>query len=465
MAGLGAGLSMPLRAFGQLSLSSYVSRMTEDQRRFLGEAGRRYSGTTLRLITEDTPPSRAYRDIALREFPALTGIGVSWELLPLDRIIANIVQDSSSKSGRYDLYYLDHSWLASMADHVYSPARLLMHPDIAYPGFDFPDFIDTLVENVASLDGRLLGIPFDIPILIMVYRKDVLEELGLKPPSTLPEYLHVARAVQESMAPRVFGTVGQWKAGHYALVCDMSAWLWGHGGSFFRNNSIPGFLDVEAAEALHYMLELGTCMPPGATAWDWDGQARCFAQGNAAIAIVWSEHFPMFDDPAVSSIVGLAEPAPCPREIALRPPSQTSFGEKPGISHQGGSCLAISRYGRNLIPAWVFLQWLTSKDVSVRASLLGGGASLVRNCCYLDQRIEEQKRVVPGTTRHYDVTLDAIRNRLGSGPNLRNWHTLAERSFAVELGRLVTGQQDVMQTLRAMQTAASAHVSKFGGSV
>lgn len=461
LAGLSTGLSIPLHALAQLDLSNYVSRITEEQRRFLAEEGRRYSGVTLRIITEDTPPSRAYRDIALREFAALTGIGVEWKLMPLDQVLANIAQDAGSKSGRYDLYYLDHSWLASMVDHVHSPEQLLLNPDIAYPDFDFPDFLDTLVKNVASLDNQLLGIPFDIPIFIMVYRRDVLDDLGLKPPRTLAEYLRVAQAVQKSMAPRVFGTVGQWKAGHYSLVCDMSAWLWGHGGSFFKEDNIPGFLDEEAAAGLEYMLELGSCMPPGATVWDWDGQARCFAQGNAAIAIIWSEHFPMFDNPAVSSVVGLAEAAPCPRAIALRAPSQTSFGEKPGMSHQGGSCLSISRYGRNLIPTWIFLQWLTSKDVSTRASLLGGGASLMRKCCYLDPRIENQKRVIPGTTRHYDVTLDAIENRMGSGPNLHNWHSLAEHGFAVELGRMVTGQQGVAKTLRAMQNAASEHVREL----
>lgn len=459
--GIGAGVAASLSAFASNGTSAHTSNMSQQQRDFLSGEGRRYSGLTLRIITEDTPPSRACREIALREFAALTGIDVDWELAPLRRVLAKTWQDVNSKAGRYDVYYVDHSWLASMSPHVHSPELLLQSPEIAYPDFDFPDFLEALVDKTASHDGRLVGIPYDIPIMIMAYRRDVLESLGLSPPRTMDEYQRVVQAVQAARAPAVFGTVGQWKAGHYSLVCAMSSWLWGHGGSFFKSDRQPGFLDDQAASAMDYMLELGKCMPPGATAWDWDGQTRCFTQGNAAIAIVWSEQFPQFDDPARSSVVGLVEPAPCPQALALRPPSETSFGETPGVSHQGGSCIALSRYSQSITPAWLFMQWVTSKDVSVRASLLGGGASLMRRSCYDDPRIAAQKRVGSGTTRHLDVTMDAITRHMGTEPHLDGWDHLAVDGFAVELGRMVTGQQGVKATLRAMQTAAGDHVKSL----
>lgn len=456
--GFGAGLAASFNAFASNGTLASASSMTDEQREFLSSEGRRYCGLTLHIITEDTPPSRACREIAVREFAALTGIDVDWELAPLRRVLAKTLQDVNSKAGRYDIYYVDHSWLATMSPHVHSPEPLLQNPEIAYPDFDFPDFLEALVDKVASHGGQLMGLPYDIPILIMAYRRDVLDSLGLAPPRTLDEYQHVVQAVQEARAPEMYGTVGQWKAGHYSLVCAMSSWLWGHGGSFFKSDGWPGFLDDQAASAMRYMLELGKYMPPGATAWDWDGQGRSFAQGGAAVAIVWSEQFPLFDDPARSSVVGLVEPSPCPQALALRPSSETSFGETPGVSHQGGSCLALSSYSKNITPAWMFMQWVTSKDVSVRASLLGGGASLMRRSCYEDPRIMAQKRVGPGTTRHLDVTLDAITHHMGTEPHLSGWDQLVVNGFGVELGRMVTGQQGVKETLRAMQSAAGKHV-------
>ncbi len=214
----------------------------------------------------------------------------------------------------------------------------------------------------------------------------------------------------------------------------------------------------QAVAAMEYMLELGKYMPPGATTWDWSGEADSFTQGLAGIYISWGEFFPSFDDPEKSKIVGLAEPAACPQEIALRTKAETSFDETPGISHQGGSSLAISKFSKNVDAAWIFLQWATSSDITTRASLLGGGATPIRKSNFEDPRIKENNRVMPGTTRHFDVTFDAIMNSMGTEPHLPAWASLSVDSFAVELGKMTTGQQDIKTTLDNMAKAAAEAV-------
>ncbi|MFN3983478.1 MAG: ABC transporter substrate-binding protein, partial [Caldilinea sp.] len=164
-------------------------------------------------------------------------------------------------------------------------------------------------------------------------------------------------------------------------------------------------------------------------------------------------------DPAKSKIVGLAEAAPCPQEIALRAKAECGFDETPGISHQGGSSLAISKFSKNIDPAWVFLQWATSPDITVRASILGGGASPTRKSTFTDPRTLEFNKVVAGTTRHFGVTLDAIENRMGTEPHHPAWAALSVDSFAVELGKMTTGQQDVKTTLDNMKAAADKAVA------
>jgi multiple sugar transport system substrate-binding protein len=123
------------------------------------------------------------------------------------------------------------------------------------------------------------------------------------------------------------------------------------------------------------------------------------------------------------------------------------------MSHHGGSCLAISRTSKHIDAAWVFLPWVTSSDVTTRASLLGGGASPIRFSNYSDPRIKEKARVTTGTTRHFDVTLDAILHHLGTEPHLPAWPTLSI-DFAVELGKLTTGQQNIRTTLDNMAAKA-----------
>jgi multiple sugar transport system substrate-binding protein len=193
---------------------------------------------------------------------------------------------------------------------------------------------------------------------------------------------------------------------------------------------------------------------PEAITWDWTGETLSFAQGRAGLYINAGEWFAVFDDPAQSKVVGLVEAAPCPAELALRPKSACSFDETPGFSRQGGSYLGLSKYGRNPDASWILLQWATSADTTTRASLLGGSASPVRRSNFDDPRIKARATVGVGTTRHFAVTLDAINNRMGTEPRLPAWPSLAVDQFAVELGRMTTGQQDVRTTLDNMAAQA-----------
>ncbi len=185
--------------------------------------------------------------------------------------------------------------------------------------------------------------------------------------------------------------------------------------------------------------------------WDWHDQSADFAAGLTGIYSSWGEFFPLYDDPSRSRIVGLADPLPCPQPIALRPPAACGFGETPGVSHQGGSSLSISRASKNPNATWILLQWITSRDIVTRACLLGGGSSPVRKSAFEDPRIRARASIGPGTTRHFDVTLDAILHHMGSEPKLPTWNELATGIISVEVGKLLTGQQNVSKTLENMR--------------
>jgi multiple sugar transport system substrate-binding protein len=424
-----------------------------DQQKFLRDIGKSFGGTTLHVLSEDTPPSVATREIMKQEFIPLTGIRVEWEQLPLDQVLAKVIADTALSAGKHDIFYWDQAWIGRFVNEAVDIRQLLAKPDLAYPGFDFDDFLPPLVQHVASYKGQLAAVPFDIPVWIMIYRKDIFTELDLSVPTTIADYLNVVRSIHQAKSPAVYGTTEGWKAGHYSLLQKMTTWLWGHGGAFFNHDGTPAINDDKAVAGLEYMLELGKNMPPGVTTWDWFGEAESFARGQAGIYIGIGEFFPSYDDPNTSRIVGLAEPAPCPAALALRSPAECGFDETPGMSHHGGSCLAISRYSRNIEAAWVFLQWATSSDVTTRASLLGGGASPIRFSNYSDPRIREKACVTSGTTRHFEVTLNAILHHLGTEPHLPAWPTLSI-DFAVELGKMTTGQQNIRTTVDNMAAQA-----------
>jgi multiple sugar transport system substrate-binding protein len=426
------------------------------QQQFLREVGGGYRGTTLKVVSESTPPSRAIFELAKAEFMPLTGIDVQWEQVPLDQVLATLGQDTAGALGANDVYYWDQAWIARFFDDATPPEVMLAKSDLAYPDYDFDDFLPPLVEHIATYKGELAALPYDIPIFITMYRKDVFDALGLQPPATWDAYLAAVQAIHEAKAPGMYGTLGQWKSGHYSLECDMTLYLWSHGGSVYAADGTASIGDDQAQAAMETMLKIGTYIPPEAVTWDWSGEAEAFRQGRAGLYTSWGEFFPSFDDPSQSRIVGLAEPLAVPAAIALRRPSECGFEETPGVSHQGGSSLALSRHSKNQDAAWIFMQWATSSDITARASLLGGGATPTRRSTFTDPRIQANKRIVAGTTRHFDVTLDAITNRMGTEPHHPEWADLAVDSFAMELGKMTTGQQGIRTTLDNMAAAANA---------
>ncbi|MCU0493376.1 MAG: extracellular solute-binding protein [Chloroflexaceae bacterium] len=444
-----------------------------DAQKFLQDVGGTFRGTTIRVVSESTPPSRAISEIMKQEFEPLTGMTIEWEQLPLDQVLAKVSQDTAGGLGSNDLYYFDQAWLGRFVNDTLDPRELIQSkPNLNYPNYNIDDFLKPLMDYIGSYKGRLVGLPYDIPIFIMMYRKDIMDQLKLQVPTTMDEYLNVVKAIHEAKIPvtggqgTVAGTVGQWKSGHYALQCDMTAWLWAFGGAHYDNTGKAIINNADSINGLNYMMELGKYMPSGATTWDWSGQGDAFTQGLAGIMISWGEFFPGFDVPDKSKVVGVVEPAACPKETKLRAQAECGFDEKPGISHQGGSCLALSKYSKNADAAWVFMQWATSSDVQTRASIVGGGATPMRKSTFDDPRTKEMNKVVAGTTRHFDVTLDAIMNRMGSEPHLPPWAALSVDVTATELGKMTTGQQSVQDTANKMaeglDKGAQEYLSKGG---
>jgi multiple sugar transport system substrate-binding protein len=431
------------------------SGINAQQRRFLQEVGGRFKGTRIKIVSEDTAPGLIIRKMMKQEFTPLTGIEVDWEIVPLDHVLGSTVQDTLTGAGggkgQNDIYYWDQAWLARFANDSVHLDELQGKQDLAYPDYNFDDFMPQLVDATASYRGEIIGVPFDIPIFILMYRKDIFDELRLKVPTTMTDYLNTVRAIHEAKRGQgIYGTVGQWKSGHYALQSEASAWLWSHGGHHFDKDGKPDYVNEANLKGLNYMMELGKYMNPASTEWDWAGQYAAFVQGGAGMMISWSEFFPGFDDPSNSMVAGLVEAADCPREDRRLTKADCAYDETPGLSRQGGSCLALSRYAPNADAAWIFMQWATSADVTARANAQGANTP-TRKSNYLDARVKDKNKPGLGTTRHFEVTRRAIETRMGTSPRLPIWTTLANDVNAVEYGKMTTRQQSVEQTLKVIQ--------------
>ena len=455
--GLGAlGLSRPFGGNFIRTAEAADLKPSDEVLAWVKDVSKPFAGTTLKLATESTPPSNAINSQLKQYFEQASGMTVEIEVLPLEQVLQKMTLDIASQLGTYDLYYIDQSWAASVSRDVFDPREQLAgKPELAMPDYNIDDFLPALVDGIAKYEDRWVGVPYDIPIFIMMYRRDIYEEMGFSAPKSLDEYLAQAQAITKEKGPDMYGATGQMKSGHYSLECDWTAWLWGHGGSIFNADEKFTGNDERGLEAMAYWDELYKTMPPGVTGWTWDGQGQSIAQGVAATMMSWGEFFPYFDDPSATKVSGLMEAVRCPQpKHPLRTVEQTGFGEIPGVGHQGGSSLAVSKNSKHPDAAWIFMQWATSFDTQVLITALGGGTGPTRESVYDDPRIIANRRVGPGTTRHLDVVRETIANDMGSEPDLPQWAELSNDTIPVRLGKYFAG--DYGSAKEAMDDIARA---------
>ena len=104
-------------------------------------------------------------------------------------------------------------WLAPhMADH----AKLLADSAGKHPDFDWDDFLPP-VRDLASYQGKLLGIPYRVTTSILNYQKQLLADAGFTtPPADWESFLKAAQATTKpprTLRPWHLGPPGTCHAG------------------------------------------------------------------------------------------------------------------------------------------------------------------------------------------------------------------------------------------------------------
>ncbi len=424
--------------------------------KWLKDVSAPFKGTKIRYTSEATPPT-VVLDKLKGEFTEATGIEVEIEIVPLEQVLAKATQDVQGQLGSYDLYYLDQSWVATFAQDTIDPIQYYKDkPDLAMPGMDWDDFSKPLVDGLALYEGKWVGIPFDIPIMTTMYRKDILEKHKIAPPNTVDEFVAAAKFITEAeKANGMFGTGLQAKSGHYSLNCDWTQVVWNEGGSIFGADKKFKGNDEAAVRGLQIYQELLKNSPAESTNSTWDGQWQMMASGQVALINSWDEFMPGLDADD-SKVKGLWEAKrPIQGSKGLRPVAEAGFGEIPNWGHQGGSVLGLSKYSKNVDAAWIFMQWACSKDIMTRCTL-GGGFAPMRISSFADPRVKAKEVVGPGTTRHLPVVLETINNDMASEPDMPLWAGFSNNEIPVNLGKLLTGQDFGGDAKKCMDTIAAA---------
>jgi N,N'-diacetylchitobiose transport system substrate-binding protein len=220
-------------------------------------------------------------------------------------------------------------------------------------------YVSSLVES-GRVDGEAYGLPWYGGVRSLIYRADILDELGLQAPKTWEEIVEVGEAVKEETDLYAFGAIG-------TDIHQYLPMVWQAGGEIAEESSNGKWesrMDSpEAAQAFEFYAGLFRdhgFSPEGALTWDSVDLRSAFENGDFAMMVGGS-----WD---VQGILGSAPELEGKLGTVLLP-------EGPGGSRDafaGGSHLVVFEESENKPTAEAFAEYLVKpKPVNEFAKQLG----------------------------------------------------------------------------------------------
>lgn len=237
--------------------------------------------------------------------------------------------------------FAQNGWLMDITEKVKGSAD-----------YDWDDYQSGPVEATTFQD-KVVGVPLTTERECLYYRKDILEELGATaPPDTLDELFDLA---QKAKTADRAGFVA--RTGRSAAVTQFSSYLYSYGGDFHDAEGKTATLDTPEAKAAYDMYSklIREAGPANvSTDMSWPEAMAIFTQGNAAFYTEADVLYGNATDPAKSTVSDKVGFAPFPSGPAGRKPFNIpSWG------------LAINEKSKNKENAWKFIEWATSKELTL----------------------------------------------------------------------------------------------------
>lgn len=334
---------------------------------------KQYEGTTLNLLLISHPFVDALKPL-LPEFEAKTGMKVNLEVLAEQPGFEKLLSDLSSGTGSYDAFMTDplHNWQYATAGWVEPLDSYLTDPtktNIAE--YDQADFMPgiwnagkwTLVPMEGMGEGQTWAVPINFESYLLAYRPSILKEKGIAVPTTYDEYYEAAKALTyEKDGQKVYGTITRFDKYWDLTYLTFGTMLQSYGAGLLDEQGNVAVCSPQSIAATELFIKtIKDTSPEGAAAFTWYEALQGFASGQYAMSLDEADLFaPTYENPEESQIsedVGYA---------------LTPLG--PDGKRLAGAWvweMSINSASKNKDAAWLFLQWLTSKDVITRTNIAG----------------------------------------------------------------------------------------------
>lgn len=194
------------------------------------------------------------------------------------------------------------SIVALINENVIRPLDAL----VAAHGADIPK------NQLITIDGKVMAVAFMANAQHLVYRKDILAQVGAEPPKTYEDMIRVGKLIRErGILRNPIG--GAYKAG-WDLAQEFVNMYTGQGGEFFKPGSPEAAINnPRGVAALNTMKALSELMHPDFLTHDSNGTSAEWKAGNVALMNMWGSRTGVLmaregNDPKVADNTAVAAP-------------------------------------------------------------------------------------------------------------------------------------------------------------
>ena len=420
---------------------------------------KQFSGEKINVIGEQSPGNEAALKL-VPEFKKLTGIDVTITMLPELALFDKMVLDLQSGSGMYDMVQMDACAVTvrwAQAGWVEPLDNFINDPKLTDRNWlNVQDYVPKWIDAM-KYKNKLYGLPSYGESDILFYRTDLFEKYGVKVPKTLEELEEAAKKLTVDTngdgKTDIYGITLRGIRGHTSNIYIWAGFLRAFGGKFFRGEDVekgmapdapkgsqnwePMINSPEAIKATEYYARLlSKYAPKDVASYHWYGVAESMSTGITAMIIDATPFAAIFNNPKESKVAG-----------------NIGYAAGPQVPSIWISAFAINAASKKKGATWLWLQWVTSKQIQLRYALQqeGGSFDVSRLSVTNDPRYVKRWSLPSPSGNFLDVSWANInRSSAGYRPRIPEYWEIGDR-IGIAVEEVITGSKTAKQALDEAQ--------------
>ena len=169
-------------------------------------------------------------------------------------------------------------------------------------------------NQLIKIDGEIMAIAMMVNAQHLMYRQDILADLGIEEPKTYADILAAAEKIKAAGVVD-YPLGGTFKTG-WNLAQEFVNMYLGEGGNFVDADNTPTINTPEGIKALETLKAMTAYMDPEYLVSDSTYVQQQFQQGKIAMANLWASRAAAMEDAAESQVVGKVKMASAPMGAA-----------------------------------------------------------------------------------------------------------------------------------------------------